>query len=196
MDGASAGLLDVLVVRWSEVLRNDVSGYSRRLSTTRRYLSSRLLSSHQTQLPSRAGRTLRTVSTPTEATYATLHRLGQLGRELERRRTPDPYPRPTGPPPSLEQLRRRSGEIERVAARHGASRLRVFGSVARGEAGPGSDVDILVDMGQRRGLLARAALQGDLEQLLGCPVHVVTASGLTHARKPARERIEREAVSL
>ena len=136
------------------------------------------------------------MSTPSEASYTTLHRLGELGRELERRRVPDPYPRPTGSPPSLEQLRRRSGEIERVAARHGAAGVRVFGSVARGEAGPDSDVDILVDMGDRRSLLAQAALQSDLEQLLGCPVHVVTTGGVSHARKRAREGIEREAVSL
>lgn len=136
------------------------------------------------------------MSTPTAATYATLHRLGDLGRELERRRAPDPYPRPTGPPPSLGQLRRCAGEIERVAAHHGAGEVRVFGSVARGEAGTGSDVDILVEMGERRSLLAQAALQGDLEELLGCPVHVVTTGGLSNARKSARERIERQAVSL
>jgi predicted nucleotidyltransferase len=45
-------------------------------------------------------------------------------------------------------------------------------------------------------LLEQAALQSDLEELLGCPVHVVTADGLKHARDPTRRRIEREAVAL
>jgi len=125
-----------------------------------------------------------------------LRRLGDLGREAERRRSPDPYPRATGPAPTLEQLRQRRDEISRVAALHGARAVRVFGSVARGHAGPGSDVDVLVEMGERRSLLAQAALQGDLEELLGCPVHVVTASGLRHARAHAREQIESEAISL
>jgi predicted nucleotidyltransferase len=82
----------------------------------------------------------------------------------------------------------------RIADRHGASNVRIFGSVARGNAGPGSDLDVLVEMD--RGLLAQAALQNDLEDLLGCPVHVTTTSGLRYAREDAREEIEREAVSL
>jgi uncharacterized protein len=73
--------------------------------------------------------------------------------------------------------------------------VRVFGSVARGDTGPHSDLDVLVEM-EGRGLLAQAGLQGDLEDLLECPVHVMTTSGLTYARQDAREQIEREAVSL
>jgi predicted nucleotidyltransferase len=81
----------------------------------------------------------------------------------------------------------------RVAARHGAAVLRVFGSVARGDAGPGSDLDVLVDMDDRRGLLEQAALQNELEDLLGCPVHVTTTRGLRQARAETREWIEQEA---
>ena len=136
------------------------------------------------------------MTTAGEGNYVTLRRLGDLGRELERRRQPDPYPRAAGPAPSLEELRLRRDEITRVAMRHGARTVLVFGSVARGEAGPGSDLDVLVDMGESRSLLTQAALQGDLEELLGCPVHVVTTGALTHARTHARERIEREAVAL
>jgi predicted nucleotidyltransferase len=55
---------------------------------------------------------------------------------------------------------------------------------------------VLVEMGDRRGLFDTAAMQGDLEDLLGCPVHVMTVSGLSHARQQTRERIEREAISL
>jgi uncharacterized protein len=74
--------------------------------------------------------------------------------------------------------------------------LRIFGSVARGDERPDSDVDVLAEMGDRRGLFDVAALQRDLEALLGCPVHVMTVSGLRHADVKARERIEREAASL
>ncbi len=125
-----------------------------------------------------------------------MRKLGDLGREVERRRPPDPYPRPTGPAPSLEQLRRRRDEINRLAAAHGALTVRIFGSVARGDSGPGSDLDVLVDMGDGPSLFDQAALQGDLEDLLGCPVHVVTTSGLTHAREHTRDRIEHEALPL
>jgi uncharacterized protein len=74
--------------------------------------------------------------------------------------------------------------------------VRAFGSVARGDAGPSSDLDVLVEMGDRRRLRAMAALQGDLEELLGCPVHVVTTGELSYALEHTRERIEREAASL
>lgn len=122
--------------------------------------------------------------------------MAELGGEIERRCGPDPYPRPTGPAPSLEELRRRRNEIKEIATRHGAANMRVFGSVARGDAGAGSDLDVLVEMGERRGLFDQAALQHGLEDLLRCPVHVMTTSGLTHAREHTREDIEREAVAL
>ena len=130
-----------------------------------------------------------------EDEYEALHELGELGRKIERRRGPDPYPRPDGPAPSLEELRRRRDEIMLVARRGGGATVRVFGSVVRGEAGPGSDLDLLVDM-RSGGLLAQAELQREFEDLLGCPVHLVTTGGLRYAREHVRERIEREAVSL
>jgi predicted nucleotidyltransferase len=55
---------------------------------------------------------------------------------------------------------------------------------------------VLVDLEQRRGLLGQAGLQGDLEELLHCPVHVVTTCGLRYARTSSREQIEREARRL
>ena len=72
----------------------------------------------------------------------------------------------------------------------------MFGSVARGDARPESDVDVLVELGERRGLFDLAALQHDLEDLLGCPVHVMTTSGLREAHSDTREEIEREAAQL
>lgn len=95
---------------------------------------------------------------------------------------------------SLEDfLRTKREEILSVAARHGAFNVRLFGSVARGEAGPESDVDFLVEMERGRSLMDRAALILDLQELLGRKVDVATERGL----KPAiREHILQEAVRL
>lgn len=128
--------------------------------------------------------------------YEALRRLGDLGREIERRRGEDPYPRPTGPAPSMEKLRHRRDEITRVAEAHGASAVRVFGSVARGDAPPGSDLDLLVEMGEGPSLFEQAALQSDLQDLLQCAVHVAITNGFKYAGDHTREQIEREAVPL
>jgi uncharacterized protein len=90
-------------------------------------------------------------------------------------------------------LRERREEIIAAAARHGAHDIRLFGSVARGQAGESSDVDFLVDMGDESTLFDRAALLVELRALLGCDVDVVTAEAL----KPrVRERVLAEAVPL
>ena len=65
-----------------------------------------------------------------------------------------------------------------VAAKHGARNVRVFGSVARGEAGPQSDIDLLVKMDEGRSLLDMSALVLELRQLLGVKVDVVSEDGL------------------
>ena len=79
---------------------------------------------------------------------------------------------------TLELIQSKSDEIRRIAARHGASQIRIFGSVARGEAGPGSDVDFLVEAGPRTTPWFPAGLIVDLEDLLGRRVEVVTSRGL------------------
>lgn len=84
-------------------------------------------------------------------------------------------------------------EILAIARRHGASNVRVFGSVARGQASPDSDIDILVDLELGRSLLDHAQLQIDLEALLGRKVDVVTARGL---RPRLRDRVLQEAIPL
>jgi predicted nucleotidyltransferase len=90
-------------------------------------------------------------------------------------------------------LREKREEILRIAARHGARNVRVFGSLARGEADERSDVDFLVEMEPGRSLFDLGGLQYELEQLLGCPVDVVTERGL----KPRiRDRVLREAVRV
>jgi predicted nucleotidyltransferase len=92
-----------------------------------------------------------------------------------------------------EQLREKRGEILRIAAKHGARNVRVFGSAARGEAKPGSDLDFLVELEPGRSLLDQAALVLDLEELLGRKVDVVTERGLYWL---LRRRILKEARAL
>jgi predicted nucleotidyltransferase len=95
---------------------------------------------------------------------------------------------------TLEELRTTSrGEIMRLAADCGAGNVRIFGSVARGEADPRSDVDLLVDLEPGRSLFDLARLQRKLEQLLAVKVDVVSARGL---RDRVRERVLRDALPL
>lgn len=79
---------------------------------------------------------------------------------------------------TLEELRRRRAAVLAVAARRGAGDVRVFGSVARGEAGEASDVDVLVRFESGRSLFDQVHLRDELTQLLGVPVDVVAEGGL------------------
>jgi predicted nucleotidyltransferase len=87
----------------------------------------------------------------------------------------------------------RREEILRIAAKHGASNVRVFGSFARGETRATSDLDVLVDMAPGRTLLDLIALSGELESVLGIRIDVVTESALSPYLKA---RILAEAVAL
>ena len=69
-------------------------------------------------------------------------------------------------------------EILRIASRHGARNVRLFGSVARGVASQSSDIDILVEVGENPSPWFPAGLIADLEELLDRPVHVVTVGAL------------------
>ena len=84
-------------------------------------------------------------------------------------------------------------EILRIAAAHGASNVRVFGSVARGEAGPESDVDFLVEFKSGRGPWYGGGLIIDLEELLYRKVDVATVEELHWY---IRDRVLKEAVPL
>jgi predicted nucleotidyltransferase len=95
--------------------------------------------------------------------------------------------------PSIDDLARVREQILAVAARHGAGNVRVFGSVARGDADAASDIDFLVDFEPGRSLLDLAALLIDLEDLLGHPVDVVTEPGL---KARIRQRVLAEAVPV
>ena len=84
-------------------------------------------------------------------------------------------------------------EILRVSRQHGARRVRIFGSAARGQADETSDLDILVEMETGSSLLDIVAIQQDLEDLLGCKVDVVTESALSPY---IRENVLKEARTL
>jgi predicted nucleotidyltransferase len=94
--------------------------------------------------------------------------------------------------PTMEDLRRRRQELLGIAENRGAHNVRVFGSVARGDARPDSDVDFLVDLDPERGLLDLSGLILDLQDALEREVDVVEIT------RPSRtsERIEREALPL
>jgi hypothetical protein len=93
---------------------------------------------------------------------------------------------------TLEGLRRRRAEILGVARKRRARRVAVFGSVARGEAHPNSDLDLLVDFEPGASLLDHIGLFQDLEDLLGVGVDVVARSAL----KTRDDHIRAEAVDL
>ncbi len=90
---------------------------------------------------------------------------------------------PTKTAPTLEILREHRDEILRLAEHYGASNVRVFGSVARGDATPESDVDLLVDFGAHS-LLHRIALKRELSDLMGCPVEVIQEKMLKDYVRP------------
>ncbi len=96
--------------------------------------------------------------------------------------------------PTLAFLRAKRAEILAIAARHGASNVRVFGSVARGEATPTSDIDLLVDQDWAR-LTAWGGmgLVVELESLLGYRVDVAT---LEELKPRLRQMVLKEAIPL
>jgi uncharacterized protein len=96
-------------------------------------------------------------------------------------------------PPISDAIREKREAIIRLAEKHGATRVRLIGSVARGEARPDSDVDFLVTWGQDTSLLDHAALMLELESLLGRKVDIASDGWL----KPAiRESLFRDAIAL
>lgn len=95
---------------------------------------------------------------------------------------------------SIDQfLKQKRDEILRLAAKHGARNVRVFGSRVRGASSSGSDVDFLVEMEEGRSLLDLVGFCQDLEDLLGCKVDVITEGGISPY---LRDRLHVEAVAL
>jgi hypothetical protein len=94
---------------------------------------------------------------------------------------------------AFELVRAKREEIQKIAAKHGARNIRVFGSVARGSARPSSDVDFLVDAEPVTSSWFPAGLVLDLENLLGRRVDVVTERGLNPL---IRDEVLQEAVPV
>lgn len=92
-----------------------------------------------------------------------------------------------------ELLGEKREDILSLASQYGASNVRVFGSVARGEADAKSDIDLLVDMAPGRSLFDMGGLLMDLQEMLGRNVDIVTPQGL---RDRIRDRVLKEAIAL
>ena len=92
-----------------------------------------------------------------------------------------------------ELLKEKRDDILRIATQHGALNVRVFGSVARGEATADSDVDFLVELAPECTLLDYISLIQAWEELLGCPVDVAESDNLHDV---IREQVLQEAVLL
>jgi uncharacterized protein len=90
-------------------------------------------------------------------------------------------------------LIQKRGEILRIAAKHGVTRIRVFGSAARGDCGPESDVDFLIEVGGPTTPWFPGGLVAELEEILGRRVDVVEPDAL---RENMKDAVLREAVPL
>jgi hypothetical protein len=90
-------------------------------------------------------------------------------------------------------LKEKREDILRIAAKHGAHNVRVFGSVARGEADAQSDIDFLVELEPGRSLMDQAGLWVELEEFLGRKIDVMTDGGI---KARIRDRVLKEAVPL
>ncbi len=134
-----------------------------------------------------SGRREPSVSTLERLVQATGHRL-VLDLELSRDYKPGLPSTPLG-----RRLRQHRRSVITCAARHGASNVRVFGSTARGEDQPESDVDLVVDLDRKAGLFELEALRRELSEILGVSVDVVPSDSL---RPRVREEVEREATPL
>lgn len=94
---------------------------------------------------------------------------------------------------NIGELKPFKDEILRLADCYGASNVRIFGSIARGEGDEKSDLDFLVDLDPERNLLDLGGLLMDLQTLLGCRVDVVPSDSV---RERIRDRVLKEAVLL
>lgn len=92
-----------------------------------------------------------------------------------------------------DELIARREAILRIATHRGVRRMRVFGSVARGESTAASDIDFIVEFEPGRSLLDHGGLVMDLEELLGCKVDVISEKAV---RERFRRQIEAEAIPI
>lgn len=164
----------------------------------RRLVNARLAAGlTQAELAARIGTTQSAIARlergGTVPTVETLYRLaGELGLRFEINPKEGLVVPPGEYPPTLEDLRARRDEILGITSKHGARDVRVFGSVARGEARKSSDIDLLVEFEPGRTVLDLSGLILNLQDALGRKVDVVEVKPTS----PTAERIEREAVPL
>ena len=152
----------------------------------------------QVALAARAGVTQSVISAyesghrqPSLPTLAALVEAAGYELVAEVRRQPRRLDRLSGP--IGQRVRRRRHDIVAAAAAHGVSGLRVFGSVARGEDRPDSDVDLLADLPPGMSLFGLGRVQSDLEAIVGTRVDLVPAEDL---KPDVRPRAERDLVTL
>jgi uncharacterized protein len=152
----------------------------------------------QVELATRAGVTQSVISAyesghrqPSLPTLAALIEAAGYELTTQIQRQPRRLSRLSGP--VGRRLRARRREVIAVAAAHGVTNLRVFGSVARGQDRPDSVVDLLADLPPGMGLFGLGRVQADLEEILGARVDLVPAKDLKPGIRP---RAERELVAL
>ncbi len=94
---------------------------------------------------------------------------------------------------TLNDLRKQREHIKIIAQKHGAGNIRVFGSISRGEEGPDSDIDFLVDFEEDRSLFDLVGLKLELEELLGHKVDLLTERAM---HRLISAKVKEEAVPL
>jgi len=152
----------------------------------------------QAELATRAGVAQSVISAyeagrrqPALSTLARLIEAAGYDLVVDIRRKPRRLSRLSGP--VGRKVRRKRHELVAAAAAHDVTNLRVFGSVARGEDRPDSDLDLLADLPPGMGLLGLGRVQADLEAILGSRVDLVPAGDL----KPGvSARAQRDLVAL
>lgn len=152
----------------------------------------------QTELAARAGVTQSVISAyesghrqPALPTLAALIEAAGFELLTNIRRQPDRLSRLSGPIGTT--VRRKRQELIAVAAAHGVTNLRVFGSVARGEERPDSDLDLLADLPPGMGLFGFGRVEEELQNIVGARVDLVPAGDL----KPGvRARVQADLVAL
>lgn len=174
-----------MTIRYSRLVTTELAGEVLRAARTAAGLS-------QADLAGRAGITQSVISVyesgrrqPSVPTLAAL--VAATGHELDLSyRTPKQgLARLTGP--VGRRLRRRRAELLRIAQEHGVRVLGVFGSVARGEDGLDSDIDLLVEFPEEMGILGLGRLRRELEDLLACAVDLVPEADLKPRVRPVVE---------